>query len=171
MLQMRFTVHDADVETMLKRLELVLSPAGLTGFMASTIGPYLQQRAKARFQNEGDDVVGHWAPLKETTHSFRLSQGFVPDHPINHRTGRLENYITGTQYGATPTSTGGAEITFPKNPPRGETAAKLKTAQFGKAFPQTPPRPVLGINERDMAFAVTALHAYIHSIGLGGHLD
>lgn len=153
---------------LLEALDTAHSPQALAAFMETTVGPYLQERAKRRFRNEGDDVSGPWVPLSSTTNAFREAAGYPPDHPINHRTGRLENYITNTKVGARPTSSGGAMLTFPANPPRGETAAKVKTAQFGKFTPRTPPRPVLGINEVDQAFFATSLHEYILTAARGG---
>jgi hypothetical protein len=170
MLNMRFMVHDKDVERMLDRLNMAVSPVALAGFMQATVGPYLQQRAKARFRSEGDDASGKWAELSTTTHSFRINAGYAPDHPINRRTGRLENYITETQVGVQATASGGAQVTFPKNPPRGATAEKLRTAQHGRHHPRTVPRPVLAINETDMGFMITALHQYIQNAGKGGIL-
>lgn len=166
MLQLQILLESQDVERMLTGLQGGYSSAGLSSFLAAEIGPYLQERAARRFRNEGDDVSGPWMPLSETTHAFRISEGYAPDHPINKRTGRLENYIVGTSAGVNAT-TGGALLTFPKNAPRGETAAKLKTAQEGKLYPRTPARPVLGMNETDMAFAVSALDRYIRTAGGG----
>lgn len=167
MLNMSFFIDVDDVQDVLDSLDTAHSPVALAAFFQGVIGPYLQERAKARFRNEGDDVSGPWAPLSSTTEAFRESGGFPPDHPINHRTGRLEYYITGTKVGAAPTSTGGALLTFPANPPRGATAEKVKTAQYGKLRPNTPPRPVLGINEKDIAFTTMALHHYIETAARG----
>lgn len=167
MLNIRFEIDTSDVQELLENLDTAHSPTALAAFMRGTVGEYLQQRAKNRFRQEGDDVSGPWAPLSGTTEQFRASAGYPPDHPINHRTGRLEHYITGTKVGAAATATGGAILTFPASPPRGETAQKLATAQFGKTRPRTPPRPVLGINEADVTFATLALHHYIENAARG----
>jgi len=157
-------LQDADVVRLLTRLEVTLGPVGLTAFAKTVMTPYMRERARARFANEGDDAVGQWMPLQEATWNFREEQGFPPDHPINKRTGRLEAYITGGGVGVTPTPDG-ALLTFPDQPPTGETARKLETAQYGKNDPYTPSRPVLGISEVDVAFAVTALADFIERGG------
>ena len=170
MLNFQMLIDTSDVQEVLESLDTAHSPEALAAFMAGTIGPYLQERARLRFAKEGDDVSGPWAPLSATTQAFRESGGFPPDHPINHRTGRLEYYITGTPAGATPTSSGGAMLTFPGTPPTGETARKVATAQYGRANPRTPARPVLGINEGDVAFTTMALHHYIETAAQGRKL-
>lgn len=167
MLNLKITFESEHLLDLLNRLDTAHSPEALASFMGVTIGEYLQERAKARFHNEGDDVSGPWVELSETTWVFREQAGYPPDHPINHRTGRLEYYITGTKVGSRPTTTGGAIVTFPKNPPRGATKQKVETAQFGKLRPTTPPRPVLGINERDVLFATSALQEYIMNAARG----
>jgi len=164
MFQLQMRLEADKLENFLNRQQAAHSGPGLATFLGGVIGPYLQERAKRRFRMEGDDASGPWMPLSETTHAFREAQGYSPDHPINHRTGRLERYVTGTSAGVFITGNT-ATLRFPKNPPRGETAAKLKTAQEGKARPLTPARPVLAVNEADMIFAGTALAQYIRTAG------
>jgi hypothetical protein len=160
MLNIQFVIDDKDLNRTLHGLETAHTPQALAKFMTRTVGPYLQERARLRFRNEGDDVSGKWAPLSQTTNAFRESSGFPPDHPINQRTHRLEQYITGTRAGVAPT-TDGAQLTFPAVPPDGVMAKKVATAQYGKAKPRTPARPVLGINETDIAFVRLSLEEYI----------
>lgn len=167
MLNIQMQLESETLLGLLTRLETAHSPEALTIFMQASIGPYLRQRARNRFANEGDDASGPWAPLADTTRVFRESMGYAPDHPINVRTHALEQYITGAQVGVSPTSTEGAILTFPENPPTGETERKLKTAQYGKYAPKTVPRPVIAVNEVDVAFATTALQDYIVSAARG----
>lgn len=145
---------------MLDHLETKLNPVGMATFLGQVIDPYLHSRAEGRFLSEGDDAVGKWVPLSHATQAIRAQQGYGSAHPINHRTGELEDYITGTPGAAHPHALG-ATLTFPGNPPKGELKTKVETAQRGKTSPQTPPRPVLAVNEKDLAFTLGALAAYI----------
>lgn len=155
-------------DRMLSGLELKLSSVGLSQFLATRIGPYLQQRAARRFRNEGDDASGAWLPLAETTWHWRISSGFVPDHPINERTGRLKEYILHAGMGVAPTGEASALLTFPKNGPSSPGLfQKLRTAQQGRGNPKTPARPVLAINSTDMVFMHGALEDFIRG-AVGG---
>lgn len=144
---------------MLEHLETKVSPPGLTTWMEADVDPWLRQRAQDRFTNEGDDVVGAWLPLSPYTQMIRQQMGYGADHPINVRTGELENYITSagsifeTGVGVTLETPGGTV------PP--EMAVKIITAQQGSSFPPTPPRPVLGVNERDLEAIMVTLANWI----------
>lgn len=167
MMQVFIRLNDESLESMLKRTIEATSPAGAAVFLSGVMDPYLKERAKRRFRMEGDEASGPWMPLSETTHAFRESQGFPPDHPINHRTGALERYVTGGSPAAAKPIPGGAMVTFPSRRATGETAAKLRTAQEGKLRPRTPARPVLAFDSTDYAFGHTALETYIKSAAKG----
>lgn len=167
MLALQMHLEHDSLSRQLDSLIKAYEPTAIAAFMKATIEPYLQERAERRFAMEGDDASGPWAPLSNTTQEFRSSQGFSPDHPINRRTDELYLYITGTPAGVQPTSTGGAILTFPGTPPTGELASKVRTAQEGKAAPATVPRPVIAVNEADVAFATMTLEAYIVAAGQG----
>lgn len=152
-------VNDRDVAKALDNLIGLLSPAGATAFLGSNIGPYLARRAKERFEGEGDDVTGPWAPLKDATVTIRESQGFGAG-PINRRTGELENWVVQGGWNAYPTGLG-ASMRYPKREPSGELRTKLETAQKGKKYPSTVKRPVLGVNENDLLFFQAALQASV----------
>lgn len=152
-----------DVESTLARLDTALSPEALAGFLELQVGPYLQRRSKQRFQSEGDDASGKWAPLLPATAAVRAAGpwGVGADHPINKRTGELEEYITGSSSLSWPHSLG-ATLQFPGK--RAETNSlqeKMNTAQKGRAKPATVPRPVLAVNERDLAFVMTELSFHV----------
>lgn len=150
-------VDDHDVTKALTNLFTLLSPAGMTFFLGSTMGPYLSKRAKERFQGEGDDAVGKWAPLKPATIAIRESQGFGAG-PINRRTGELENWVVQGGWNAYPTGFG-ASMKFPGKPTGGgELRKKVETAQKGrKSAPVTVPRPVLAVGETDLIFFQASL--------------
>lgn len=152
--------EDKTLRAMMTRLETSLAPAGIGAWLGGAVSPYLAKRAKNRFQSEGDDVTGKWEPLSGPTQHIRESQGYGAAHPINHRTGRLEQYITGSPNRISIHSLG-ATLTFPGKAPVGEMHTKVKTAQRGKLDPRTPPRPVLGVNETDLLAVMTSLSLYI----------
>lgn len=146
----------AGVQSMLAHLERKLEPAQMGVWLNTYVEPYLQQRAGQRFANEGDDAVGAWAPLKPATEGIRASQGYGSSHPINRRSGELENYIRNTPAALT-INPAGAVLTYPGTPPSGELADKVSTAQSGRGFPATVPRPVLGLGTTDVAGVLTML--------------
>jgi hypothetical protein len=161
---LHYTTNAKRVDHMLMRLDTALSPIAIGTFLGETIDPYIRSRAEQRFQNEGDDVVGKWMPLASSTQEIRAGLGYGSEHPINHRTGELERYITGSRHDVT-LLPDGAMLTMPGEPASGELATKVETAQFGDPGGggrfKTPPRPVMGVNEKDLAFVVTAIELYL----------
>lgn len=157
-------VEDAALELVLARLETGLSGAGIATFLGATVDPYLRDRARARFQAEGDDAVGRWLPLASATQEIRQSQGYGPAHPINHRTGELERYITDSPNALTITPVG-ASLDLPGKPATGELQRKVRVAQQGdpggSGQGATPPRPVMGVSEKDIIFVQSALSIYL----------
>lgn len=157
----------SNVEWMLERVNTALHPVALVEFLTGEVVPFLNERGKARFASEGDDISGTWQPLAPATQNIRAfgaAQGLwniAPDHPINVRSHELENYITGT-IGYTVPGTEGAILTFPDpHAITPELEAKMETAQRGRSNPRTPPRPVLGVNERDMTWVLERLAMHV----------
>jgi hypothetical protein len=153
-------VEKRSVEALLMRLDTALSPPAIAQLLGGPVQEYVKRRAAQRFANEGDDVVGAWAPLQPATQAIRAQEGYGADGPINRRTDELMNYIVGSP-GRTVMHSLGATLTYPGNPPTGETKAKVQTAQIGKPYPQTPPRPVLGLGEQDLIEILTILSVYV----------
>jgi hypothetical protein len=54
-----------------------------------------------------------------------------------------------------------AELEFPGSVPTGKLHDKVKTAQEGSSSPLTPARPVVGVNEADLAFVLGAMATYL----------
>lgn len=153
----------AGVQAMLSHLDSALSPVAMAGFLGVEIGSYLKERARNRFESEGDDVTGKWAPLMDSTVRVRETGpwNISGEHPINKRTGELEEYITGSDIFAWAHSMG-ATVRYPgRVTNKRSIRAKMETAQRGKANPKTPARPVLGMNERDLAFVITELAFHV----------
>jgi hypothetical protein len=154
------------VERMLEVIDSSLSATGLAAFLFGSVGPWVQQRAEERFKNEGDDVSGKWAPLMPRTQEIRENYGFGGSHPINKRTGQLEDYITQGQVDVV-TSPGYGILRFPGNPPNDTgLRQKMKTAQQGRAEPNTVARPVLGLNEKDLVAILNMLAFHIQYEGV-----
>lgn len=153
-------VDSENVEQMLARTSLAVSSVGMFTFLSGVVGPWLKERAEDRFAAEGDDVSGKWAPLESYTQQVRSSGGYGAEHPINRRTGELENFITGGGWDVVSVA-GFSQLTFPGNAPSAREAMKVATAQIGAAHPSTPARPVLGVNGVDLAFVLAALATHV----------
>lgn len=155
---------DAGVQAMLLRMNTAVSPVNLGIFLNSMVDPYLRERARQRFASEGDDVSGGWAPLAPFTQKDRADRGYGAAHPINRRTGRLENYVTDTP-GRVTTHTAGANLTTPGTAPNKQERDKLEIAQKGRSsYPFVPARPVIGVNERDLLVVMTGLAHHIRGM-------
>lgn len=162
-----FIGDDSGVQYMLHKADTAFNSVALVTFLTTEVQPYLQQRAKSRFANEGDDVVGRWVPLRDATQSIReagRNQGLWTvgdDHPINVRTHEMENYVTSGQGNVFPVGIGGATMQYPRPSGKKSIRDKMRTAQKGGMAPnsghQTVPRPVIGLNEQDLMFVLTAL--------------
>lgn len=157
----------AGVQAMLNQIDSALSPAGLALFLFGPVQHWVKSRSAARFGSEGDDVTGGWAPLKVSTIEIREHQGFGAG-PINRRTGELERYITQST-GAITSVPGMSTFVYPGDAAESHLATKVATAQKGKVSPLTKPRPVLGMNERDLASIMTSLAFHVKTYQ-GGRL-
>lgn len=160
--------HDEEVERLLSRLDAALSPIALAAFMEGSVGPTMLARIESRFEQEGDDASGKWAPLQESTNQIREQLGYPPAHPINVRGGELHNFVTGSARSAAEPF--GASTTIPDSTPTGELYDKLFTAQAGASqvgYRPTPPRPVLAMDANDLTLVLLQLSQYIRS-AVGG---
>ena len=155
-----YVIDERDVESKLWALDTALNPIAIAGFLGAQVDPYIRTRARQRFRDEGDDVTGKWAPLQEATWNWRMNNGYPPEHPINRRTGELEEYVTQSRSDLN-YHTVGAVLKMPGDPPSGELKDKVTTAQSGRADPNTQPRPVIGMNERDLTAVMTMLFLYV----------
>src|SRR5690242_15334688 len=123
-------VDKRQVERYMRAITETLQGNNLMLFHQIATQPILRNRAKDRFAREGDAVSGPWAALRESTQDIREHKGYGPSHPINKRTGELEDYITNgrNQF------TYGADFANFFMPGRGSRTAreKFRTAQQGK---------------------------------------
>ena len=161
----QFEVMDEDVIVALYALLSATSSVSMALFLEGVMEEHFEQRAQARFASEGDQASGQWEELLfPETHDFRVEQGFPPAHPINRRTGELFRWVTQGGGDVAPfggSSVPGAILSWPKMPNDPETREKLHTAQAGKSDPYTPPRPVVAMDQIDLAFALSALEKWI----------
>lgn len=152
-----FRLDDKKMYAALWATMQAVSPKGSAMFLDQVYLRWLKERAAARFQNQGDDTVGNWAPLKPATLEYRREAGFSPT-PINVRTGAMRAWMTESDPKFFFKGTG-VTMRYPGNVPRGELRSKVKTAQSGRGRgnhpgPKTPPRPILGIGAPDLVAAV-----------------
>jgi hypothetical protein len=160
--------NDSGVRAMLERLDTAMNPLSVAAMLTGQVGPYLQERARRRYEGEGDDVVGRWSPLAPATQEIRANNaqwGVGPASPINVRTGQMREYITQSSFEDVVPHSLGATLYYPsrKSEGRGGKALteKMKTAQQGRANPRTPARPVLGMNETDMQTVLVMIGRHI----------
>lgn len=168
MLTLEVEFDTKDVLDTLVRLDSCFSPIGRQMFMQQRVVPWLQERAQARFDTEGDAASGKWAPLAGSTVEIRQNEGFPGSHPINIRTGDMETYIT--QGSGTVTHSGWSTLLeFPRADIGGVEKVKINRAQRGDS--RTPRRPVLAIDQSDMMHIMNQFKLHIESFagGRGGN--
>src|SRR3954453_12601525 len=104
------TIEDRKLMKIIDDLIILFGGPGMEAWLAADIGPYLAKRAGERFAQEGDDVVGAWAPLKPATVAIRQFSNYPVsgEHPINRRSGELENWVVQGGWRAYPTNYGAA---------------------------------------------------------------
>lgn len=135
-----------------------MKPYGRQGYVMLLAGPihqYLQSRARAMFQYEQGPEGDAWAPLAPATHNWRRSAikrgetapDVGPEHPINRRTGDLEDAMTT----GGPSILAGASslvLSFPGDMAQAGREAKFSQAQNGRGT--SPARPVIGLGADDL---------------------
>lgn len=152
------SVDSAQVDAMMERLQVALSPAAFIGFLVAEVEPFFLAIASENFGNEGDRS-GQWEELAETTQTRRQMYGFAPAHPINQRTGELHDYVM--QNGIVAEEPEGASWTWPPTDRSGVLDKKYQTAQGGRN--QTPARPIVEVTDEDFGQLVVLLEEQIMS--------
>jgi hypothetical protein len=154
------------VDAMLLNLMTKLDPLTMGVFLLGTMVPHLQKKFAQGFANEMDPNGAAWAVLSPATEKIREDMGYNGPSPINKRTGELEDYITNS--GGMVWAAGlGTSLKYPgKGVPSGNLGKKLRGAQRGEGT--APPRPVLGLDENDLAFLLMSLYGYFEAPGAFG---
>lgn len=159
-------VFSADVDNMLDRTAMGLSPQGLDQFLSGDAHDFFAEEIMMRFAFEGDSASGDWERLTEATQNIRMHAGYPGDGPINERSGDLLRFLTEnldvTQL------PDGAVMQIPGDA-SGEMERKIRHAQAGAKigenplFPNssTPARPVLAVDEEDLLVVLTLLERHI----------
>lgn len=160
-MRMDIVVRSQDVEAAIRVLGYTTSPPALAYFMNTRAKQWLQRRARQRFAEEGDDAVGAWKELKESTVDIRQAQGFVPIR-INRRTSAMHNWVTRAD-GQVLASQALTQLTWPGTPTSAEMTKKIMTAQRGSSSPRTVPRPVIGVSETDLFVLLELLGDFVLS--------
>lgn len=157
MISFDVTVDMAAVELSLERAEAAISGPSLSAFLQNGGVQVLQERAAERFDREGDDINGRWADLKYITRIIRLYTGFPPEHPINRRTGALQNFVV-TNQGEHRATGFTAGMSWPTGE-SGRVAKKYLGAQKGEGT--APPRPVAAANGVDLQLLLSGVAHWI----------
>lgn len=161
LIQISYEGNSRDIENMLRAFYNAFDDSRVASdLLPDHIYPVLRERLSQRFEAEGDDVVGAWLPLAETTVRIRGSA-----HPINVRTGALKGAMLNNPPRIERHSLG-ATMWFPGDV-SSDIQDKLQVAQYGGVTPQgqsVPPRPILGVNEADLELIMVALGEYIAKV-------
>lgn len=125
-------------------LQDAISPEAIAQHHAATTTGFLKNRVLSRFESEGDDVSGKWAPLSDYTVQDRAARGFPPAHPILRRTGALRKWVMDS-----PPATTGETFMWPsKLPPNNSHIAfAYWGAQVGRS--NMPRRRIVVVNMAD----------------------
>lgn len=155
--------YDVDIDdvifSQLREMEFVLSSEFMAWWLGVEVTQYLQHRADTRFRREGKQAgETPWKPLAEQTREERRLLGFGGAHPINKRTGEMEEWVT-TADSRVSGASGDMLLEWPGNMPEGELFTKIETAQKGrkKSNSYTPARPVIRFSEIDFAHLMSQL--------------
>lgn len=144
----------------LERLSVKLSAPMMGVWLSTTVEPFLKARTRNRFAEESWDN-GEWKALAPATVEERTMLGFPPSHPIQRRTGELEDYFSENN-GDYFISSVGVMLKYPGGQPEGEKLAyKIRQAQYGVARTGAPRRPVLNLSIIDYEYIMMGLFRYV----------
>lgn len=156
-------VDTLDVDRMIERVMLSLSGPNLERFLFDQGHEHFERRIVNRFAVEGDSASGWWPELSDATMEIKEALGAEPYS--NVRTSDM--FHTVTEEADFWFADNYAEMILPGKAAHGLVAEKIRTAQEGKAtnpisnFGPTPPRPILAVDEQDLAQVMTDLTTFI----------
>lgn len=165
-------VDVSQVLSLLARLDRTLTgPMLARGFLDNRVQPYFQEQIALRFAYEGDRASGDWPPLSEWTIRLKNELGYPED--TNIRTRDLFEFVT--EHYVLRGGGDWASLDVPGEPSNPLTEKKLATAQEGSTGNimgrgDTPPRPVIAVEEADMAGILVLLMEHIYDGVLGSPL-
>lgn len=153
-----------EVSLRLDGLDKAFQPAIMAAnLFARRIHDDVVEQIERRFQTETDPTGHAWLPLAPFTQEMREAGGFGPAHPINVRTGELKRHLLDNRPNIVPTPQQ-VTYTYPGDKGSAEVQQKLGAAQRGatqKGYRPTPPRPVLGFGESDLALILMSVSMHI----------
>jgi hypothetical protein len=167
-------VDDSAVQGLFARLEASIMPTSLFEFMEAAAWPMFSDRIMDRFAYEGDSASGTWPDLSPATVAIKEKLGVdFPDAP-NVRTGEMLEFLTHSHH--TMPTEGGVEMVFPVDTGDAIMTRKIQVAQGGdpgpnwlnEAMAPTPARPVIAIDEVDMASLLKALSIHVITAVMSG---
>jgi hypothetical protein len=147
MISVKVDVDDSLVQNAMRLLDGILGGPSLGLYLKTGGAQVLQNRASARFDNEGDDASGPWAPLSPVTQRIRRSLGYGPSSPINVRTGKMKEWIL-SDSGIHTNTASAATMVWPGPTPTNVISRKFATAQTGERSSAI--RPVVAANAVDL---------------------
>ena len=166
-------VNSFPVDRLVDAVNDAVSGPSLAVWLEGSAHDHFEHEIVNRFAYEGDRKSGPWEPLHDATIDIRHALGVPGPGPINIRDQGLFDFVTtsrDTHFGDT-----WATMDLPGNPPDDTTRAKLTTAQRGSnnnplGYGPTNPRPVLAVDESDMASLLIRLetHIMLAVVRLGG---
>lgn len=146
-----------NVDDVILKLNARLSEGFLYGMLA-TSHAYLKGRSVNMFKTETGPDGSKWAPLAESTVSWRESLGYGGEHPINRRIGFMEASVTRAKPDIFGTSDH-MEMHFPSaTAPQGQLA--IEYAQAAGRM-KGPARPFVGMTQKDVAWILTLMETSI----------
>ena len=127
-------------------LQDAISPEAIAQHHAATTAGFLKNRVLSRFESEGDEVSGKWAPLSDYTVQDRVQKGFPPTHPILRRTGALRKWVMDS-----PSATTGETFMWPSKLPPNNSHIMFAYwgAQVGNPGGNLPRRRIVVVNMAD----------------------
>lgn len=135
-----------------------LSDESLARWMKDDALDIIEGRTERRFEAEGDDASGKWAPLTHDTQRIRSSQGYMPDHPILERSGELREAVL-TSKGNLTVDPSGVMLEWPGgiNTPDNSKHIAYAIAQKGSLPNKTVSRPIAAADDTDMILLMESL--------------
>lgn len=136
-----------EMKRLLKKINALseaLQPDELAKHHATATTGYLKNRVLSRFEEEGDDASGKWAPLAPYTQRERIKEGYHPTYPILRRTGALRKWLMDA-----PPATSGTQFVWPSQMPPNNSHVMFafSGAQLGRS--NMPRRQIVVVNMRD----------------------
>lgn len=162
--QIQIDVDSFPVDQLVEAVNTAVSGPSLRAFLYGSAHDHFEHEIVQRFAYEGDRKSGPWEPLHDATIDIRHALGVPGPGPINIRDQGLFDFVTSSR-----TTIAGdfwAQMDLPGRPPDSVTEDKLRTAQRGSnnnplGYGPTSPRPVLAVDESDMAALLIRLETHI----------